>query len=256
MSLFAGCASVRTLSAASCSSNQGKIWVRRCAGGSTEDVWVKYRPIRYEQTYQERNAQCGTPQAGPPRLTSPVLPPDSPGQLSPLPQPARRYAELMPSPAADPRFSVMSSISPASSQTLIGQEACDEANMTPAEFCSRYKDQMAALNVHEGDETAKVVQARRALELQERDIVVGTYKVSLFASLRLNNVQLLTILFRSSYRSAHSISSKIDYGQKMSRNRNGLEIVPETQRQRLASICAVMIHSVRTQVTDTVMGIR
>ena len=57
-----------------------------------------------------------------------------------------------------------------------------EANMTPAEFCSRYKDQLAALNVHEGDEIAMVMQARRALDLQERDIVAGTYKVSFFTS--------------------------------------------------------------------------
>ena len=87
-----------------------------------------------------------------------------------------------------------------------------EANMTPAEFCSRYKDQLAALNVHEGDETAKAVQARRALDLQERDIVVGTYKVGLFASLTKNNIQLLTIMCRSSYLNELSISSKIDYG--------------------------------------------
>ncbi|KAL5497865.1 hypothetical protein ACEPAH_2796 [Sanghuangporus vaninii] len=54
-----------------------------------------------------------------------------------------------------------------------------EANMTPIEFCDRYKDHLAALNVHEGDEIDKVAQTRRALDLEERDIVVGSYKVFL-----------------------------------------------------------------------------
>ncbi|THH06259.1 hypothetical protein EW145_g4215 [Phellinidium pouzarii] len=54
-----------------------------------------------------------------------------------------------------------------------------EANMTPSEFCDRYEAHLSALNIHEGDEASKVEQTRTALELQERDIVLGSYKVFL-----------------------------------------------------------------------------
>lgn len=55
-----------------------------------------------------------------------------------------------------------------------------EVNMLPTEFCDRYKDQLTALNIHEGDPMMMVQQARTALDLQERDIVQGQHKVGLF----------------------------------------------------------------------------
>lgn len=52
-----------------------------------------------------------------------------------------------------------------------------QASMLPSEFCDRYKDHLAELNVFEGDEMTRVHQARTALGLEDRDIVVGRYKV-------------------------------------------------------------------------------
>ena len=52
-----------------------------------------------------------------------------------------------------------------------------EVNMTPAEFCDRYRDFLTVLNVHEGEEVARVQQTRTALDLSERDVVVGQHKV-------------------------------------------------------------------------------
>ncbi|KAF8513208.1 glycosyltransferase family 2 protein [Gautieria morchelliformis] len=54
-----------------------------------------------------------------------------------------------------------------------------EANMTPDEFCDRYKDQINALGVTEGAPPEQIEQARTALSLGEQDIVLGQYKVFL-----------------------------------------------------------------------------
>lgn len=54
-----------------------------------------------------------------------------------------------------------------------------EVSMTPSEFCDRYGAHLLALNIHEGDEVSKVAQARTALDLQERDLVIGSFKVFL-----------------------------------------------------------------------------
>ncbi|KAH8112775.1 glycosyltransferase family 2 protein [Phellopilus nigrolimitatus] len=54
-----------------------------------------------------------------------------------------------------------------------------EANMTPSEFCDRYKNPLTAMNVNEGNDASKVEQARTALDLQDRDIVLGSHKVFL-----------------------------------------------------------------------------
>lgn len=53
-----------------------------------------------------------------------------------------------------------------------------EATMTPPEFCDRYKDQITSLQIFDGSDVAKVEATRGALRLRERDIIVGTYKVS------------------------------------------------------------------------------
>ena len=53
-----------------------------------------------------------------------------------------------------------------------------EATMTPAEFCERYKAHLVSLNIFDGSDIAKVEAVRAGLSLRERDIVVGTYKVS------------------------------------------------------------------------------
>lgn len=55
-----------------------------------------------------------------------------------------------------------------------------EANMTPTEFCDRYKDHLSSLNIQEGDEASRVEQTRTALDLQDRDIVLGSSKVSIY----------------------------------------------------------------------------
>lgn len=52
-----------------------------------------------------------------------------------------------------------------------------EVNMTPDEFVSRYKDQLSTLGIVEGDPREQVEQARTALGLEERDVVVGAQKV-------------------------------------------------------------------------------
>ncbi|TDL27931.1 glycosyltransferase family 2 protein [Rickenella mellea] len=54
-----------------------------------------------------------------------------------------------------------------------------EANMMFEEFCERYGDQLAALNISEGDPIERIEQARTSLNLQERDVVIGQHKVFL-----------------------------------------------------------------------------
>lgn len=53
-----------------------------------------------------------------------------------------------------------------------------EVNMTPTEFSDRYRDYLTSVNILEADPVAVVQRARAALGLQERDIVIGQYKVS------------------------------------------------------------------------------
>ena len=48
-----------------------------------------------------------------------------------------------------------------------------EVAMTPQEFVDRYRDTLVAANVHEGDPREQVEQARTALALEEKDIVLG-----------------------------------------------------------------------------------
>ncbi|KAF9817354.1 hypothetical protein IEO21_03495 [Rhodonia placenta] len=54
-----------------------------------------------------------------------------------------------------------------------------EANMTQDEFVDRYKAQFTSLNVVEGDTREQIEQARTALGLEEKDVVLGTNKVFL-----------------------------------------------------------------------------
>ncbi|KAI0027842.1 glycosyltransferase family 2 protein [Vararia minispora EC-137] len=54
-----------------------------------------------------------------------------------------------------------------------------EVGMTPREFCDRYREQIAAAGVIEGDNREQVEQARTALGLEESDLVMGQYKVFL-----------------------------------------------------------------------------
>ncbi|EED77175.1 predicted protein [Postia placenta Mad-698-R] len=54
-----------------------------------------------------------------------------------------------------------------------------EANMTQDEFVDRYKAQFTSLNIAEGDTREQIEQARTALGLEEKDVVLGTNKVFL-----------------------------------------------------------------------------
>ncbi|KAF8965794.1 glycosyltransferase family 2 protein [Flammula alnicola] len=54
-----------------------------------------------------------------------------------------------------------------------------EVNMTPEEFCDRYKDGLQAGGVTEGDDREVIAQARTAFGLGERDLVLGTHRVFL-----------------------------------------------------------------------------
>lgn len=54
-----------------------------------------------------------------------------------------------------------------------------EVNMTLEEFCDRYRDQLNTLNIHEGEPASKIEQTRTALDLQEKEIVIGQHKVYL-----------------------------------------------------------------------------
>ena len=53
-----------------------------------------------------------------------------------------------------------------------------EAMMTPDEFTQRYASLLESVGVTEGDSRSQVEQARTALGLQERDIVLGLSMVS------------------------------------------------------------------------------
>ncbi|CCM03060.1 uncharacterized protein FIBRA_05180 [Fibroporia radiculosa] len=60
------------------------------------------------------------------------------------------------------------------------RSACEfEVNMTPDEFVSRYNAQLISSNIIEGEPREQIAQARTALGLQEKDIVLGTNKVFL-----------------------------------------------------------------------------
>ena len=52
-----------------------------------------------------------------------------------------------------------------------------EANMTPEEFVQRYSGHLTMLNVHEGDPRERIEQARTALGLDDKDIVLGMSQV-------------------------------------------------------------------------------
>ncbi|KAF8872468.1 glycosyltransferase family 2 protein [Infundibulicybe gibba] len=54
-----------------------------------------------------------------------------------------------------------------------------EVGMTPDEFCERYKEGLDAIGVSEGSEPERVEQARTALGVDEKDIVLGQSKVYL-----------------------------------------------------------------------------
>ncbi|PPQ68466.1 hypothetical protein CVT24_005563 [Panaeolus cyanescens] len=54
-----------------------------------------------------------------------------------------------------------------------------EVNMTPSEFCDRYREGLASSGVVEGDEREVVQQARTACGLLDKDIVLGQHKVFL-----------------------------------------------------------------------------
>ncbi|KAG9027121.1 hypothetical protein FRB95_008118 [Tulasnella sp. JGI-2019a] len=53
------------------------------------------------------------------------------------------------------------------------------ASMQPNEFVDRYKDQLTLLGVGEGTDTERIEQAKTALGLEEKDIVIGAFKVFL-----------------------------------------------------------------------------
>ncbi|KAG8881835.1 hypothetical protein FRB98_004105 [Tulasnella sp. 332] len=53
------------------------------------------------------------------------------------------------------------------------------ASMQPNEFVDRYKDQLSLLGVGEGSDTERIEQARTALGLEEKDVVLGSFKVFL-----------------------------------------------------------------------------
>lgn len=55
-----------------------------------------------------------------------------------------------------------------------------EVGMTPEEFCDRYKEGLQAGGVTEGNEREVIAQARTAFGLSEKDLVLGTHKVSPF----------------------------------------------------------------------------
>jgi chitin synthase len=52
-----------------------------------------------------------------------------------------------------------------------------EANMTPEEFCDRYREPLAELGIIEGSYPEQVEQSGTALSLQARDVVLGQHKV-------------------------------------------------------------------------------
>ncbi|KAJ7594228.1 glycosyltransferase family 2 protein [Mycena floridula] len=54
-----------------------------------------------------------------------------------------------------------------------------EVGMTPEEFCERYKEGLDAAGVSEGNDREMVEQARTALGLSEKDVVLGQHKVFL-----------------------------------------------------------------------------
>ncbi|KIM80662.1 glycosyltransferase family 2 protein [Piloderma croceum F 1598] len=54
-----------------------------------------------------------------------------------------------------------------------------EVNMTPEEFCERYRAPLVELGVIEGSYPEQVEQSRTALSLQARDVVLGQHKVFL-----------------------------------------------------------------------------
>jgi chitin synthase len=55
-----------------------------------------------------------------------------------------------------------------------------EVGMTPEEFCERYREGLDGAGVMEGDPIEKAAQAKTALGLGDRDLVLGHHKVSLF----------------------------------------------------------------------------
>ncbi|KAI0315785.1 glycosyltransferase family 2 protein [Amylostereum chailletii] len=54
-----------------------------------------------------------------------------------------------------------------------------EVGMTPREFCDRYREQIAGAGVVEGDTREQIDQARSVLDLKDKDLVLGQYKVFL-----------------------------------------------------------------------------
>ena len=52
-----------------------------------------------------------------------------------------------------------------------------EVNMTPEEFCDRYRVPLGEIGVIEGSHQEQVEQSRTAFSLKERDIVLGQHKV-------------------------------------------------------------------------------
>ncbi|KAJ3554665.1 hypothetical protein NM688_g2995 [Phlebia brevispora] len=54
-----------------------------------------------------------------------------------------------------------------------------EATMTPVEFLERYQEPLAVLSINEGEPRERVEQARTALGLEERDVVLGMSMVFL-----------------------------------------------------------------------------
>jgi chitin synthase len=65
-----------------------------------------------------------------------------------------------------------------------------EVNMTPEEFCERYRDGLHVGGIAEGNEREVIAQARTAFGLSEKDLVLGVHKVhsNLFNSLLCFNV--------------------------------------------------------------------
>lgn len=82
-----------------------------------------------------------------------------------------------------------------------------EAAMTPKEFVDRYRETLDNFNVHEGEEREQVDQARTALGLEERDLVLGATMVCIFDFMAFYLTHALSCRF--TYHHQHSIALKM-----------------------------------------------
>ena len=93
-----------------------------------------------------------------------------------------------------------------------------EVGMTPEEFCERYRDSLEAVGISEGDEKEQVQQARTALGLGEKDVVLGQQKVCLFCQSILLSHILQVFLSRVAFHKLEDNLRSRD-GEELKRNR-------------------------------------